>query len=654
MLASLVKASVEEISWDGPPGISWAKLLFRLREAGHQMDAHQQALLWKGISTKQTPIFVRGRQLLKQPEDAETEDSDDRHCQQTRAERSKGKLVLNVPDAVRRHHLRLDAVPDIAENDLTRRALQLVAQRRWKGCSGALLSAELKVTAANLFYPLEGLRMAGLLVGVLTLPSKATAADAHGNLFYFPRFFDADSIEQNEVQILLKTSAAALQNKLVATLHATESKVAFEMGLRSVVARLLDASSLKPDISRRAAGRIYRSLRAELVASGKVECVRAWDPSSKSLKDALCLPGHSGQPDPVLAIEDLPVGQPDQVLAIEDLPLAEVSDAAQVRPVHEGSAGPVQEVSHPLPKASVQSHATAATTRSSGRSHGQQAEDLIRCCSQRGIGIIGPEVSNLLGIRRKEAERILNVLVKKKRVIRIFESDGKTHANRYFDSLTSCGSTVHAPEAGNKHTLDLVDGRASKALKSSSTGRVDVTLVRRVKRTSELLQEKGLLVPFELRKLGLQDNTLGVMDGKTAARILKALESTEERVGLRADDLGNIEFAFWKPTHTESSARQLAAENAGLRRESRFQKIRRPENHQPALMDRPWPWPGPTMPPSSGWPLRFASRRVLSQDVVAEQVRLPGSTEAFGLPRTLDQKAGWRFFESILSNWSCR
>ena len=340
MLASLVKVSVEEISWDGPPGISWAKLLYRLRATGHQMDKYMQESLWKEISRNRTPILIRGHSQSHHelPVEAETEDSDDRDCSCPRSSRNRGKLVLHVPDAVRWHCLRLDAHPDIAENELSIKSLQLVAQRRWKGCSASLLSSELNVTSCNLFYLLEGLRLAGLLVGVLTLPSKATAADAHGNLFYFSRFFDPESAEQREVQVLLKTSATALKNKILATLNATDSKVAFEGGLRSVLAQVLDESALKPDISRRAAGRIYQRLRSELMASGKVECVRAWDAGSKTYKDALCIPGHVPKP-PVLAIEDKSSGTRDVVQPSEQ----------QVR-----------RVSHPLPEGLVHAHLSMA------------------------------------------------------------------------------------------------------------------------------------------------------------------------------------------------------------------------------------------------------------------------------------------------------
>ena len=626
MLTSLVKASVEEISWDGPPGVSWPKLLCRLRAAGFQMDHHTRPALWAEICSNKTPIIVHGRRNDQPPHDAETEDSDDRECRRSRSQRNKGKLVLSVPDAVRWHCLRLDAHPDIAENELSRRCLQLVAQRRWKGCQASMMASELNVTAANLFYPLEGLRMAGLLVGVLTLPSKATASDSHGNLFYFSRFFDPESVEHNEVQILLRTSAGALANKILSTLNSTEAKVAFEGGLRAVLAHVLEESGLKPDITRRAAGRIYQRLRSDMVSSGKVECVRAWDPGSRTFKDALCIPGHTGQPEPILAIADVPA--------------TEAGNVAQV------PAAPDEHFAtkeHPLPESVAQAFPTAACLRSSERSVAQQAQDLIRCCSRFGRGITGPDVCSMLGTRRKQAERILNTLVKRKRVIRVFESDGKAHANRYFDSPEACADMCNISQASKKHALRLSDGRGNKALKTRSSGRIDVTFVRRIQRTSELLERIGVLTTFDLRKAGMQDDVLGCMDSKTPAKILKAVASTEKRVGIAVTETDHIEFAFWKPTHTESSARQVAQQNAEMRKETRFQKIRRvnekPKPPSPlALLNQPWPcrYQGPSAPP---W--KPMSRRVLSEDIVAERVTQPGKLEAVGgVPRTLDQKVG--------------
>ena len=625
MLASLVKLSVEEISWDGPPGISWAKLLYRLRATGHQMDKYMQESLWKEISSKRTPILIQEDRHHELPAEAETEDSDDRDCSHPRSSRNRGKLVLHVSDAVRWHCLRLDAHPDIAENELSIRSLQLVAQRRWKGCSASLLSSELNVTSCNLFYLLEGLRLAGLLVGVLTLPSKATAADAHGNLFYFSRFFDPESVEQREVQVLLKTSASALKNKILATLNATDSKVAFEGGLRSVLAQVLDESALKPDISRRAAGRIYQRLRSELMASGKVECVRAWDAGSKTYRDALCIPGHVPK-QPVLAIEDI---QSDKRPGTRDV----------VQPSEEQ----VRRVADPLPESFVHAQVSTACVRSAERSTSQQAEDLIRCCSRFGRGITSPDISSLLGIRRKQTERILNTLVKKKRATRVFESDGKAHFNRYFDSPATCMGAYSVPQSSGKHGLKLQDGRASKALKIVSAGRVDATFVRRIQRTSELLEETGMLTTTDLKKAGLQDEVLGSMDTKTPTKIFKALASTEERVGLVMNAADQVEFAFWKPSHTESSARQVAADNAEIRRENRFQKIRRPENEKEegmklpkksvplALLDRPWSAPSSMM--------QLMTRRVLPEDIVAERVSQLGKTGTVAsVPRTLDQK----------------
>ena len=54
------------------------------------------------------------------------------------------------------------------------------------------------------------------------------------------------------------------------------------------------------------------------------------------------------------------------------------------------------------------------------------------------------------------------------------------------------------PQSSGKHALKLQDGRASKALKTMSAGRVDATFVRRIQRTSELLEETGMLTTTDL------------------------------------------------------------------------------------------------------------------------------------------------------------
>ena len=598
------------------------------------MDQHLKAALWKEIRNNKTPIVVHGRTTDGPPQNADTEDSDDCQCRRSRSHRNKGKVVLSVPDTVRWHCLRLDAHPDIAQHELSRRCLQLVAQGRWKGCQASMLAVKLKMAAGNLTWPLETLRAAGLLVAVLTIRSKASASDSHVNLFYFSRFFDPASVEHHEVQILLKTSGGALQNKISSTLASTDSKVAFECSLRTVLTRALEESGLKPDITRRAVGDVYQRLRSDMVAIGKVECVRAWDARSRRFRDALCLPGHARPTEPL---------QPN--LAIRDITATEqLGEVAQTPDLQDEGLGTIAD--HPLPESIVQVPPTTASFRSSERPVALQALDLIRCCSRLGCGVTRPEVCSMLGVRWKPAEHILKILVKKKRVVPVFESNGKVHANRYFDSPEACAVMCNIPDASKKHALRANDGRSNKALKTGSTGRIDVTFVRRVQRASQLLEQIGVLTTFDLRKAGMQDNVLGCMDLKTSNKILKALASTEKRVGLSMSHSNCIEFAFWKPTHTQSSARKGAKQNSELRKEIRYQKTQQLQNEEPNS-----PLPVAVAPMNQHSPCRYQGpaaptwkplgRRVLSEDIVAERLGLRERLGAFGeVPWTLAKKVG--------------
>ena len=58
MLLALVKAAVEEIAWEGPPGISWGDLVQRLTEHGFEMDSYIKEALWTELTCK-PPTFVR-------------------------------------------------------------------------------------------------------------------------------------------------------------------------------------------------------------------------------------------------------------------------------------------------------------------------------------------------------------------------------------------------------------------------------------------------------------------------------------------------------------------------------------------------------------------------------------------------------------------
>ena len=367
MLAALVRATAEEVAWEGSPGISWPQLLSRLQKAGLQVDSQARTLLWTELAAGKSGVFVRGKGKAEpQVEDLPEVDSD--NPEKPKSKRCSGsKILLDMPDEMRSHYLQLDAHPDLAENEISKGALQLVAKSRAKGCCGATLSAKLGVSSRDLFYPLEGLRTAGLVIGVLLLTRPKGSADGssgqnpaggmQGNIFFFSRFFDPDRVEQTQIQMLLKSSSITMQNHVLSVLKLNPSNVAFESDLRAILGQTVEESSGGAAIPRRTIGKIYHRIRADLVSKGDVECVRAWDPKTSNLRDALCIPGKAAgtqKVEPVLAITE---GKEDE------------------RPAVQRQRG----VADHLPSSLPVPPASKATLRVAGRSFAQQAEDLIRC-----------------------------------------------------------------------------------------------------------------------------------------------------------------------------------------------------------------------------------------------------------------------------------
>ena len=174
MFAALVKTAVEEIAWEGPPGISWSQLLSTLQQNGDlAIDAPIRSGLWRELAKQD--IIVRGAKGAAHRTGRALPAATAGMTATEPSDADSGKVLLDIPNELRSHVLLLDAHPDIAENDLSRRALQLVAKSRAKGTSGASLASQLGVNCRDLFYVLEGLRTAGLLVGVLPLAQKDLA-----------------------------------------------------------------------------------------------------------------------------------------------------------------------------------------------------------------------------------------------------------------------------------------------------------------------------------------------------------------------------------------------------------------------------------------------------------------------------------------------
>ena len=93
LMLALVKTAVEEIAWEGPPGISWGDLVQRLTQHGFGMDKYNKEALWTELTCK-PPAFVRSKKKAHDPKEREDVDK-----------------VLDLPDAVRQHYLLLDAHP---------------------------------------------------------------------------------------------------------------------------------------------------------------------------------------------------------------------------------------------------------------------------------------------------------------------------------------------------------------------------------------------------------------------------------------------------------------------------------------------------------------------------------------------------------------
>ena len=557
MIAALAKTAVEEIAWEGPPGISWSHLLATLEQQhGEQIDRAGRKALWRELCDK-PEVFVRAgkgaraqKQVAEPPED-------------------NGKILLDISDNVRSHFLMLDAHPDIVENELSRKALQFVAKSRAKGCTGASISTQLGVNCRDLFYVLEALRTAGLLVGVMPLLNNKEAKEAKeareagketketsdpisaGNLFIFVRFFDTESVENGQIQAFLQQSSSWLKNQILSALQLHESNVSFEQDLRNAIGQSLEESSSK-GLPRRTVQKIFQRIRLDMVAAGDLECVRAWDHRSKYWRDALCIPGkHAGGPTP------------EPLLAITN---SQVDDASTEQP--DGS------LAGHLPSSNVVPAMAKATLRVSERSHTQQAEDLVRCCSKFCNGVTGPEIADSLGIRRKHCERIQNDLVKRQRVTRVFESDGKTHLNRYFDANPKAAHGNKRPSSASPAQ------KPSKQAKEAGGKRVDATWVRRQQQVMILLQKRGLLTPLELLKIAAEDDALGKMDRKTANKLFHELADSNKNIGIAvsensSDRADKVQYAFWKSLHSKESARNTFEEIVRAMEQTRLNKLRR-------------------------------------------------------------------------------
>ncbi|CAE8592600.1 unnamed protein product, partial [Polarella glacialis] len=238
-----------------------------------------------------------------------------------------------------------------------------------------------------------------------------------------------------------------------------------------------------------------------------------------------------------------------------------------------------------------------------------QAEDLIKCSGLGGPegvdkpgaegprGITGPEVGEILGLRRKASERILNELVKRKCVYRILESDGKTHVNRYIH-IEHLHAELFPPVGDGSRTALAAPGAvaASQASqeddqpeeeeeeegrKGKRQKRLDITLLRRIEKTKALLQERGVLTPLDLKRAASHDedglgNSKTEMDRKSALRIMEAVARQDSRAKLDISGEGTVKFVYWSPTFTKEAATARVQEDVKARLEQRFSLAARP------------------------------------------------------------------------------
>merc|ERR1719265_2117931 len=222
-----------------------------------------------------------------------------------------------------------------------------------------------------------------------------------------------------------------------------------------------------------------------------------------------------------------------------------------------------------------------------------QILDLLVCGSVPGIinaesrGIRGPDVAAFLGVPRKKCDRILTTLLNRQLVVKVLESSGRTHINRYsvgpgckrglntsFQTISIDKGPVsikgHAPErpcarrgrtehiVGIHHHLESTMSHASAA---ASGSRIDLTFERRVARLLELVEKHGTATPLDLMRTAATDASLcnhgTVMDRKSATRLLSMAAQRYANIGASLTGRGAMRFIYWKPAVTEEQANAI-------------------------------------------------------------------------------------------------
>lgn len=438
--------------------------------------------------------------------------------------KQESELLFDVTDSLRLQLLQLAPHPELAEKTM-RQAFQVIARARYNGCWAGQLAVDLGIKPRDLFYQIEGLRLAGLVIPVqmshknrFLKETDMSPQSLPGNVLFHVRFYDTEKIEAAQMRSIFERASDPLEAKIMSALESSSSKVAFEADLRALANNLVEEHGALQGLNRRMAGRLYQRVRLRLHQSQRVECVRVWDPSGRCIRDALCLHGvHPESPNP--SLECAPVPQPPAPLALDD------ADPSPCQSIPDWGSLVIAE--RPLIV---------------------QAMDLLDVSSVVGTtGITSPEFAELLGLRRKTVERLVSELVKYCDVTKVLESDGKMHVNRYFSRLAK----LPTPDMDTASTTVT-------PFTPTSRSRLDVTFQRRVQRALALVQERGTITPLDLRKSCYLDGSVGsshVMDRRSAIRVFEELAKAGSVAVVRRSDT-IPQFAYWTAALSEAEARE--------------------------------------------------------------------------------------------------
>lgn len=653
MLAALFYDALGEIAVEGPPGIAWPLLCRRLGACDAAETATRQAL-WQELLEEPQVRFRSADGLLLLPSTLPAaappapaaqaaEGAPNRRLRRKTnvseevggAEDGGGaSLLIDMTNAARCDLLGLSPHPILVGTAMAVQALCAITRSRSQGCWAPLLARDLKVNQRDLFYQVEGLRQVGLVTSspgrmspeVLDryrAVTKSAMQVLQSNLLFHIRYFDAEEFEESQLQNLFLTVAKAVEDQMLDMLERSQSLVVFEMDLRFIAKAATEQASSSP-VSSREAGHVYQRVRLKLCEEKRVECVRKWDPIGGTLRDALCMYGAHQQED--LEIRPAP-------LALTDAPnLEEMEEHAHDEPEereehgHDEEPGEMEESERDeepeetgesehveelekmkdehskTPDESLECSGDTTTIRSwrvRERSLLDQCIDLIECSSQfsegagHAQGLTSPDIGNILGVRRKGIDRILTEAENTGQAVKVLESDGRTHINRYM-SAAAAAALATARGAGRHDAVGIRRRPAAAAAAASAAAptaasidagsvatsssqkrslRSDVTFERRMLRFKELLEARTAMSVFDFVKLTTADANLshGTMDRKSAVRLLERLSASDARVKLSSTDGGTVQFAYWGPKVDAKAAAEMLEEEAQERHERRWQ-----------------------------------------------------------------------------------